>query len=296
MGNENTVEKIEYAFRVGTSPETAEPLGDKVDFLSEKMPKIPTELRDCSRELEYIKDMIKENEAELDRLEERRHELELTQAKYNELEHINAELEKINDVIVRFNHQNSGLPVISSDDIKTLIGAAEKRVLELCRKRDELKGRFQFVIPVKAKKEVLDTKKALEIFEKIADENNRAKFIINTDKPPKNEVPPLCAQGSIAQDEFILDKERLAKLASNSLYKAAEKIRDDLVNHQTIPLSEREEYHKELNDALYAINSIQLALDPNFLPDGSLPKISNFLQDARDYIVDALDEFDDEEE
>lgn len=291
---DNKIYCEEYAngtFKVGISPETAEPLGDKVDFLKEKMPEVPTELRDCSRELEYIKDMIKENEAEHDRLEERRHELELIQAKYNELEHINAELEKINDVIIRLNYQNSGLPVISSDDIQTIIRAAEKRVLELCRKRDELKGRFQFVIPVKAKKEVLDTKKALEIFGKIADENNRAKFIINIDKPPKNEVPPLCAQGSIAQDEFILNEEQLATLASDSLYKAAEKLHDDLLNHQTIPLSEKEEYREKLEEALSAVNLIQDALDPSRFSDGSLSKISNFLQDARDYIVDALDEF-----
>lgn len=290
MGTKNTgvMPNFDCVIKVGTSSETAEPLGDKVDFLKEKMPEVPTELRDCSSELEYIEDMIKENEAELDRLEERRHELEVVQAKYNELQDIKNKIDKYCAALARLSLQEN-----TSPDIDALREATMKTVFTLCEKRDELGGGW--FTPYTKK---LTVPKVRDIFQKIADENNRAKFIINRDEPAENanKVPPLAAQGSIAQDEFILDKERLAKLASNSLYKAAEKIRDDLVNHQTIPLSEREEYRKKLKDALYAINSIQLALDPNFLPDGSLPKISNFLQDARDYIVDALDDFDDEEE
>lgn len=113
MGTKNSgvMPNFDCIIKVGTSPETAEPIGDKVDFLKEKMPEVPTELRDCSRELEYIEDMIEENEAEHDRLEERRDELEVVQAKYKELQLIDERISKFEESLHVINLMQKGFDV-----------------------------------------------------------------------------------------------------------------------------------------------------------------------------------------
>jgi DNA repair exonuclease SbcCD ATPase subunit len=287
------VSKFNNAVRVGTDPETAMPLEGKLEFdiIGEEDKK--QELRDCSSDLEYIEELLEENEAERERLEERKAELEEVQKKYEEWSEIKRKISEYNRAILRLNSKNNsgGLHDL---DIDTLINAASKEVINLYRKKDELEGKYKFVI--KAKR-VVTPQSVTEIFRKVADSSNRA-----------NAVPPLCAQGSIDNgNEFIMDEEKLANNVSKIrkleavlkkdklselIFNAAEKIRDDAMNHRTYPLSAKRDYCEKLKKSLKAVNIIQEKLDPSSFSPEFIEMVANFLQQAREDILEKLEEFD----